>query len=103
MFEKKVEEFLIMIIMVIKGLIKDILVVFLSVMIVCVICLVMKKFIVEEKEVLFIVEIKLIMIYSKCGYEFGGLFGVFFLMIVLLVIVVLFYLFCNEIELCIFC
>lgn len=78
MFEKEVEEILIIIIMVIK----DSLSMFFSVMILCVICFVMKKFIVEEKEVLFIVEIKFMVIKSRYGYEFGGLFGVLCMMIV---------------------
>lgn len=95
-FEMKVEKILIVII-VIKRVILDSFIV----NILCVMWLVIKKFIVEEKEVLFVfIDIKLVK--SSYEYEFGGVFGVFVMMIVLLVVVVGFFLFCND-KFCLVC
>lgn len=88
MFEKIVEEFLILIIIVIKDSV--------IVIIMCVIWFVMKKFIVEEKEVFYILEVKLNLMNSSYGYEFGGLVGVCLMMIGFFVMVIVLYLICNK-------
>ena len=85
-----------------KGSSKDSSVVSSSVTTVRVTLSVAKKLIAEEKEALLTAEIKPTMTKSKHGYEFGGPFGVFFLMIALPAIVVSSYLFCNGKEPCTF-
>lgn len=59
-----------------------------------------KKLIAEEKEALLTTEMKSTMSKSRHGYEFGGPFGVFFMMIALPVVVVASYLFCGGGEPC---
>jgi len=59
-----------------------------------------KKLIAEEKEALLTAEIKPTMAQSKHGYEFGGPFGVLWMMIVLPAVVVSSYLFCNGRQPC---
>ncbi|KAL9953546.1 hypothetical protein ACROYT_G040979 [Oculina patagonica] len=59
-----------------------------------------KKLIPEEKEALLTAEIKPTMSKSRHGYEFGGPFGVFFMMLALPAIVVASYLFCRGGEPC---
>ena len=93
--EKKVEESSTTTTTVTKGSTKDSSVVSSSVTTVRVTRSVTKKLIAEEKEALLTAEIKPTMTKSKHGYEFGGPFGVFFLMIALPAIVVSSYLFCN--------
>ena len=101
--EKKVEESSTTTTTVTKGSTKDTSVVSSSVTTVRVTRSVTKKLIAEEKEAqLLTAEIKPTMTHNKRGYEFGGPFGVFFLMIALPAIVVSSYLFCNETEPCTF-
>ena len=100
--EKKVEESSTTTTTVTKGSTKDTSVVSSSVTTVRVTRSVTKKLIAEEKEALLTAEIKPTMAHSKRGYEFGGPFGVFFLMIALPAIVMSSYLFCNEKEPCTF-
>lgn len=59
-----------------------------------------KKLIAEEKEALLTAEIKPTMSKRRHGYEFGGPFGVFCMMIALPAIVVASYLFCRGGEPC---
>ena len=59
-----------------------------------------KKLVAEEKEALLKAEIKPTMVKSKRGYEFGGPFGVFLMMIALPAVVVSSYLFCSGKEPC---
>lgn len=98
--EKRVEESSTTTTTVTKGSTKESSVVSSSVTTVRVTRSVTKKLIAEEKEALLTAEIKPTIAQSKHGYEFGGPFGVFWMMIALPAVVVSSYLFCNGREPC---